>query len=149
MELLAVFSPLCAFLLASLLGNQVSAKAVQIITCGAVIIAALASITLFFDVILTENMVDGSYITILASWISSGDFNVSWSLRIDQLTVVMMCVVNIVSACVHVYSVGYMSHDECKSRFMAYLSLFTFAMLMLSLFVLNKFMRLPADDKRD
>ena len=55
----------------------------------------------------------------------------SWALRIDTLSVVMMCVINIVSACVHVYSVGYMSHDEARGRFMAYLSLFTFAMLML------------------
>ncbi len=131
MELLAVFSPLFAFIIAMLFAEKITDKGVQFLTCSAVIIAALASITLFFDVILTENMVDGSYVTVIASWISSGDFNVSWALRIDQLSVVMMCVVNIVSACVHVYSVGYMSHDPSKSRFMAYLSLFTFAMLML------------------
>ncbi len=131
MELLAVFSPLFAFVIAMFFAKNLGDKLVQILTCSSVIIAALASITLFFDVILTENMVDGSYTTILATWITSGDFSVSWSLRIDQLAVVMMCVVNIVSACVHVYSVGYMSHDPCKARFMAYLSLFTFAMLML------------------
>jgi NADH-quinone oxidoreductase subunit L len=56
---------------------------------------------------------------------------VNWALRIDQLTVVMMCVINIVSTCVHVYSVGYMSHDDHQIRFMSYLNLFTFAMLML------------------
>ncbi|MBT4486494.1 MAG: NADH-quinone oxidoreductase subunit L, partial [Rhodospirillaceae bacterium] len=67
----------------------------------------------------------------VASWIVSGTFDVSWSLRIDQLTAVMLVVVNGVSALVHVYSVGYMSHDPHKPRFMAYLSLFTFAMLML------------------
>ncbi len=131
MELLAVFSPLFAFIIAGLFGKQIGDKGAQFITCGAIIIAALASITLFFDVILTENMVDGAYITILGDWVTSDNFTVSWSLRIDQLAVVMMCVINIVSACVHVYSVGYMSHDPCKSRFMAYLSLFTFAMLML------------------
>jgi NADH-quinone oxidoreductase subunit L len=65
------------------------------------------------------------------NWISSGALSVDWALRIDQLAVVMMCVVTLVSSCVHVYSVGYMSHDESKARFMAYLSLFTFAMLML------------------
>ena len=131
MELLAVFPPLFAFLIVGLFGKQISNKGAQFITCASVIIATFASITLFADVIFTKNMVDGAYITILAPWIISGDFSVSWALRIDQLAVVMMCVVNIVSACVHVYSVGYMSHDPCKARFMSYLSLFTFAMLML------------------
>ncbi len=132
MELLAVFSPLFAFVIAILFGKQIGARGAQIITCVCVIIAAFASITLFFDVIMSENMANNeAYKTILATWISSGDFTVSWALRIDQLAVVMMCVVNIVSACVHIYSVGYMSHDPCKGRFMAYLSLFTFAMLML------------------
>lgn len=65
------------------------------------------------------------------NWISSGTLSVDWALRMDQLTVVMMCVVTLVSSCVHVYSVGYMSHDHAKARFMSYLSLFTFAMLML------------------
>ncbi len=131
MELLAVFPPLFAFIIAGLFGKQIGDRGAQIVTCLCVIIAALASITLFFDVIMTEGMIDGSYVTILTPWISSGDFTVSWALRIDQLSVVMMCVINIVSACVHVYSVGYMSHDKAKARFMAYLSLFTFAMLML------------------
>ncbi len=131
MELLAVFSPLFAFVIAGLFGKQIGAAGAQIVTCACVVIAALASITLFFDVIMTENMVDGSYTTNIATWITSGDFTVSWALRIDQLSVVMMCVVNIVSACVHIYSVGYMSHDKSKGRFMTYLSLFTFAMLML------------------
>ncbi len=131
MELLAVFSPLFAFLIAGLFGKKIGDKGCQFITCVGIILAALASITLFFDVIFTEGMVDGAYRTTLATWISSGDFNVEWALKIDQLSVVMMCVVTIVSACVHIYSVGYMSHDPCKGRFMAYLSLFTFAMLML------------------
>ena len=131
MELLAVFSPLFAFLVAGLFGKQIGDKGCQIVTSACVIIAAFSSVILFFDVIFTKDLVDGSYTTLLSSWISSGDFKVSWSLRIDQLAVVMMCVVNIVSACVHVYSIGYMSHDPCKGRFMAYLSLFTFAMLML------------------
>ncbi|MGH1403187.1 MAG: NADH-quinone oxidoreductase subunit L [Alphaproteobacteria bacterium] len=131
MELLAVFSPLFAFLIAGLFGKQIGDKGCQFITCAGIILAALSSVILFFDVIFTEGMVDGSYRTTLATWITSGDFNVEWALRIDQLSVVMMCVVTIVSTCVHIYSVGYMSHDPCKGRFMAYLSLFTFAMLML------------------
>jgi NADH-quinone oxidoreductase subunit L len=67
----------------------------------------------------------------LARWMSSGAFEASWSLRVDTLTAVMLVVVNTVSALVHVYSLGYMSHDEHQPRFFAYLSLFTFAMLML------------------
>lgn len=127
MELLAVFLPLLAFVISFLFGKQLGDKGAQFITCSALIVAAFASISLFFDVAIGEN----SYTTELSSWIISGDLNVSWALRIDSLSVVMMCVINIVSACVHVYSVGYMSHDSCKGRFMAYLSLFTFAMLML------------------
>ncbi|HOO82551.1 MAG TPA: NADH-quinone oxidoreductase subunit L [Alphaproteobacteria bacterium] len=127
MELLAVFLPLLAFVISFLFGKQLGDKGAQFITCSALIVAAFASISLFFDVAIGEN----SYTTELSSWIISGDLNVSWALRIDSLSVVMMCVINIVSACVHVYSVGYMSHDPCKGRFMAYLSLFTFAMLML------------------
>ncbi len=64
-------------------------------------------------------------------WITSGTLQSSWSLRIDTLTAVMLVVVNTVSALVHLYSLGYMSHDEHQPRFFAYLSLFTFAMLML------------------
>ncbi|MCB9983084.1 MAG: NADH-quinone oxidoreductase subunit L [Rhodospirillales bacterium] len=127
MELLAVFLPLLAFVIAFLFGKKIGDRGAQFITCSALIVAAFASISLFFDVAIGGN----SYTTELSRWVSSGDFNVSWALRIDSLSVVMMCVINIVSACVHVYSVGYMGHDPCKGRFMSYLSLFTFAMLML------------------
>ncbi|MEQ1520959.1 MAG: NADH-quinone oxidoreductase subunit L [Aestuariivirga sp.] len=64
-------------------------------------------------------------------WVNSGAFTANWALRIDTLTAVMLVVVNTISALVHVYSLGYMSHDEHQPRFFAYLSLFTFAMLML------------------
>ena len=64
-------------------------------------------------------------------WVNSGAFTANWTLRIDTLTAVMLVVVNTISALVHVYSLGYMSHDEHQPRFFAYLSLFTFAMLML------------------
>ena len=127
MEILAVFSPLLGFLLAFLFGKQMGDKGAQFVTCAGMTIAAFVSIVLFFDVILGN---DPRTIK-LATWMTAGDFSVDWSLRIDQLTAVMMCVVNIVSACVHFYSIGYMSHDPCKARFMSYLSLFTFAMLML------------------
>ncbi len=127
MELIAVFTPLCAFIAAFLFGKDLGERGAVFITCSGVILAALASVILFFDVIMGSH----PYTTVLATWISSGDFTLEWALRVDQLSVVMMCVINIVSACVHVYSVGYMSHDPHKIRFMSYLSLFTFAMLML------------------
>ncbi len=67
----------------------------------------------------------------LLPWITSGALKAAWSIRLDALTAVMLVVVNTVSAVVHVYSLGYMSHDEHQPRFFAYLSLFTFAMLAL------------------
>ncbi|MBP9050319.1 MAG: NADH-quinone oxidoreductase subunit L [Alphaproteobacteria bacterium] len=127
MEYLAVFSPLAAFLITGIFGRKMGDVPAQIVTCAAVILAAMASVSLFFSV----GMGHDPHVLKLMTWVSSGDFRVDWALRVDQLAVVMMCVINIVSACVHVYSVGYMSHDDSKARFMAYLSLFTFAMLML------------------
>ncbi len=123
----AVFTPLVAFLLAGILGKKLGDRFSQIVTCAGVITAAIASVKLFFSVVLGSD----PHTLPVMNWISSGDFTVDWTLRIDQLSVIMFCVINIVSACVHVYSVGYMSHDDSKPRFMAYLSLFTFAMLML------------------
>ncbi len=127
MELLAVFSPLVAFVIAFFFGSALGHKGCQFVTCTAVLLAAYASINLFFDVAL----VGGSYVHNLTSWIVSGDLSVNWALRIDTLSVVMLNVITIVSSCVHVYSLGYMSHDVARGRFMSYLSLFTFAMLML------------------
>ena len=115
------------FILAFLFGKQIGDRGAQFVTCAGMTIAAFVSIVLFFDVIF-----DSDPRTIkLAAWMTAGEFSVDWALRVDQLTAVMMCVINIVSACVHFYSIGYMSHDPHKARFMAYLSLFTFAMLML------------------
>jgi len=122
-----VFLPLLAFLIVGSLGRVLGDRPSQWITCGAVIISALLSLLAFWQVALGGQTVRVD----IGSWIVSGTFDVSWALRIDQLTAVMLVVVNGVSALVHVYSVGYMAHDPHKPRFMAYLSLFTFAMLML------------------
>jgi len=131
MEYLAIFPPLVGFLMAFLFGRQMGDKGAQLITCSGVIIAAFVSCVLFVQVIFGHDGHGDPRTVHLMQWMASGDFKINWALRVDQLAVVMMCVVNIVSSCVHVYSVGYMSHDKCKARFMAYLSLFTFAMLML------------------
>lgn len=127
LELLAIFPPLVAFLIAFLFGKIIGDRAVQILTCAAVITAAFCSCALFVDIVLGSE----PRTIMLMNWFTSGAFAIDWALRMDQLTVVMMCVVTLVSSCVHVYSVGYMSHDKAKARFMSYLSLFTFAMLML------------------
>lgn len=126
-ETAIVFLPLIAFLTAFLFGKIIGDKGAQLVTCSAVIAAAIMSCFLFMDVVHHGNI----RVTDIMTWVASGDFVAQWSLRIDTLSAVMMCVVTVVSACVHVYSVGYMSHDNAQARFMSYLSLFTFAMLML------------------
>ena len=99
----------------------------QVITCTFVIISAIFSFYIFLS-----NLSDPSTLSIkIFTWISSGDFTASWSIYLDSVTRVMLVVITSVSALVHVYSIGYMSHDDSKPRFMGYLSLFTFAMLML------------------
>jgi NADH-quinone oxidoreductase subunit L len=123
----AIFLPLIGFLLSFFGGKAFGDRGAQIITCTGLISAAILSWFIGYDVIFQEN----SSIVFLGQWISVGDFMVDWSLRVDQLTAVMLIVITTVSACVHVYSVGYMSHDANQARFMSYLSLFTFAMLML------------------
>lgn len=127
LELIAVFAPLVGFLIAFLFGKSIGDKGAQFITCAGVILAAIASCTLFVVV----SYGGQPYTVELMTWISSGALDVKWALRFDTLSVVMMAVVTIVSSCVHIYSIVYMSHDPHKARFMAYLSLFTFAMLML------------------
>ncbi|WP_169569575.1 NADH-quinone oxidoreductase subunit L [Sneathiella limimaris] len=127
MYVLIVFLPLLAALIAGLGQKQLKDRGSQIVTSGAVAISAILSWVAFFKVTFGGQ----AEIVTLFTWISSGSFDVSWSLRIDSLTAVMLVVVNTVSALVHIYSIGYMSHDQHKPRFMAYLSLFTFAMLML------------------
>ncbi|MGQ0526843.1 MAG: NADH-quinone oxidoreductase subunit L [Alphaproteobacteria bacterium] len=127
MDFIAVFLPLIGFLVAGIFGRVIGDRGALFVTCMCMVLAALASLLLFYQV----NIQDIPRTTDITPWIISGDFVVRWTLRTDQLSAVMMCVINIVSACVHIYSIGYMSHDEAKARFMAYLSFFTFAMLML------------------
>jgi len=123
-----VFLPLIGFLVVGLFGNSLGAKASEYITSGLLVIAAVLSWVAFFIVAFG----DGEVFTVpLLRWIQSGGVDTAWSLRIDTLTVVMLIVVNTVSSLVHIYSIGYMHHDPHRPRFFAYLSLFTFAMLML------------------
>jgi len=122
-----VFLPVLAAIYTGLGCRIISVRHAQIVTCLGTIISAILSWVLFYNVVMQGA---GATVEILP-WIHSDEFMVNWSLKVDQLTAVMLVVVTSVSALVHVYSVGYMAHDEHPQRFMAYLSLFTFFMLML------------------
>ena len=124
---LIVFLPLLGAVIAGLLSLSNRDRAAEIITVSGLLLSLLFSIIAFANV-----AIGGQPETVnLARWISSGSFVANWSLRFDTLTAVMLIVVTGVSSMVHIYSIGYMSHDNARARFMAYLSLFTFAMLML------------------
>ncbi|NOZ41691.1 MAG: NADH-quinone oxidoreductase subunit L [Alphaproteobacteria bacterium] len=122
-----VFGPLLAALIAGLFGRRIGDRGSQFVTSGALIISAVLSWVVFFRVGLGGEV---DHVT-LATWINSGTFTFDWAFKVDALTAVMLVVVNTVSCLVHLYSIGYMAHDPDKPRFMAYLSFFTFAMLML------------------
>jgi NADH-quinone oxidoreductase subunit L len=122
-----VFLPLVGFLIAGLFGRAIGARASEIVTTSLLGISALLSWVAFYQV----GYAGQSTTVELLRWIHAGTLDVSWSLRIDTLTAVMLVVVNSVSFLVHLYSIGYMHEDPHRPRFFAYLSLFTFAMLML------------------
>ena len=122
-----VFLPLIGALIAGLFGRIIEPKVSEYITCSLIVIAAILSWIVFFQVGFGH---ETAKVEVLP-WITSGSLDVSWSLRIDTLTAVMLVVVNTVSSLVHVYSIGYMHNDPHRPRFFAYLSLFTFAMLAL------------------
>ncbi|RUM99686.1 NADH-quinone oxidoreductase subunit L [Pseudaminobacter arsenicus] len=123
-----VFLPLLGFLIAGLFGTALGAKASEYITSGLLVVSAVLSWIAFFSVGFSP--AETLSIPVLR-FLDSGGMQADWALRIDTLTVVMLVVVNTVSALVHIYSIGYMHHDPHRPRFFAYLSLFTFAMLML------------------
>ena len=127
MEYFIIFLPLIASILSGFFGKKLGDNFSQIITSLFVSISSILSFVILFKVISQgyENNL------IIATWINSGTLNVNWSINIDSLSSVMLVVVTLVSALVHIYSIGYMSHDPHKPRFMSYLSLFTFAMLTL------------------
>ena len=127
MEISILFFPLIASIISGFFGRYIGDRNSEIVTSSLVSISAFLSIYVLYQVIVNqyeENIV-------IVNWITSGSLSVNWSMLIDPLSAVMLVVVTSVSSLVHIYSIGYMSHDPHKSRFMAYLSLFTFAMLML------------------
>ena len=122
-----IFLPLLGFLFCFLLGKQFNYRVYQISTTSILFLCALFSWIIFIQFINNKE----TEIIFILNWITSGNFIVNWSLRLDTLTAVMFIVVTTVSACVHLYSIGYMEEDPSKIRFMGYLSLFTFFMLVL------------------
>jgi len=124
---LIVFLPLLGSVIAGLLSLGNRDRMAEMVTVTGLLLSLLFSVLAFAEVAL-----GGATVTLdLVRWISSGGFDAKWSLRFDTLTAVMLIVVTGVSSMVHIYSIGYMSHDNARARFMSYLSLFTFAMLML------------------
>jgi NADH-quinone oxidoreductase subunit L len=127
MELSIITLPLIASIISGFFGKYIGDRNSEIVTTLLVSISAILSIIVFYNVVFNQYEDN----IIIATWINSGTLDVNWSMKIDSLSSVMLVVVTSVSALVHIYSIGYMSHDPHKPRFMAYLSLFTFAMLML------------------
>jgi len=122
-----VFLPIIASAIAGLLGRVIGSRASELVTTGSLFASLALSLVAFNDVALQGH----NYIIPILPWIDSGDFAADWTVRIDSITAVMLVVVTGVSSLVHLYSIGYMADDPHRPRFFSYLSLFTFAMLML------------------
>ncbi len=127
MEISIIALPLIASIISGFFGKLIGDRNSEIVTSLLVTISAIFSAIILYEVIFNQYQDN----IVIATWISSGTLDVNWSMKIDALSAVMLVVVTSVSSLVHIYSIGYMSHDPHKPRFMAYLSLFTFAMLML------------------
>tara|TARA_R100001126_G_scaffold26578_1_gene13984 strand:- start:1919 stop:3910 length:1992 start_codon:yes stop_codon:yes gene_type:complete len=126
--LFIVFLPLLAALVAGLTNKAAPPVFAKAVTTGALFISAALSWPIFLGFVGGSS--EATVVPVL-TWIQSGTLAFDWALRVDTLTAVMLVVINTVSALVHLYSWGYMDEDPDQPRFFAYLSLFTFAMLML------------------
>ncbi len=125
----AIFLPLLGAVVAGLFGRIIGARAAQFVATGLLFLSAILSIVIFYQVAIAGA---GKPVVVpVFSWIASGDLKIAWALRFDTLSAVMVFVVAFISAFIHLYSVGYMHGDPGIARFFSYLSLFTFAMLML------------------
>lgn len=127
MYLVILALPLTAALTAGLLGRKLGVYGSQFITCVCMASSALLSVVAFYEVALSNSAVSIP----LASWIDSGLLLVDWAFMFDSLTVSMLLPVTVVSTMVHIYSCSYMSSDPHQQRFFAYLSMFTFFMMLL------------------
>ena len=131
-----VFLPLIGALIAGLLGRIIGHRVSEYITTGLLIVAAVLAWIVFFGYWFAPEATEAAGHAAatkveIMRWVQVGELDLRWILRVDTLTAVMLIVVTTVSSLVHVYSIGYMADDPHRARFFAYLSLFTFAMLML------------------
>ena len=124
----AVFAPLLGSAIAGLLGKAIGDRAAQAVTITGMVLASVCGVASFVGLVYGHGHPGTVHIM---TWVESGDFQVSWALRYDALSTVMVAMVTCVATLIHIYSVGYMSHDKTIWRFFSYLSLFCFAMLML------------------
>ena len=124
----AVFAPLLGSIIAGFLGRAIGDRASQAVTILFMIIAAICGVASFADLVWFHGTPG---VISLGTWIEVDQFSIDWALRYDTLSVVMVGMVTLIATLIHIYSVGYMSHDGTIPRFFSYLSLFTFAMLML------------------
>jgi len=127
MYLALIVLPLLGSIVSGFMGRKVGVSGAQLITCLCVIVTTICAILAFFEVGLNNIPVSIH----LFNWIDSESLNISWGFNFDGLTVSMLIPVLIISSLVHVYSIGYMSHDPHNQRFFSYLSLFTFMMIIL------------------
>ncbi|MAJ22311.1 MAG: NADH-quinone oxidoreductase subunit L [Candidatus Pelagibacter sp. TMED64] len=127
MDLAIVFFPLFGAFIAGFFGKYLGSRFTEIISTLFIFLAAFLSLIIFYKVIFFEFSSHKEIFT----WIESGSLKINWSIKIDALTSVMLVVVTLISTLVHLYSIGYMSHDPHRPRFMSYLSLFTFCMIVL------------------
>ena len=123
----AIFLPLLGAILAGLFGRWLKDRGAYLVTCTFLVVSAVLSIPILWEVALAHN----PRTVEIATWIDSGTLEVSWALNFDTLSAVMVFVVTVASSLIHIYSIGYMHGDSSVPRFFSYLSLFTFAMLML------------------
>ena len=124
----AVFAPLLGSLIAGLFGRQIGDKASQAVTILCMVVAAFCGVSSLVPFL--QGHAEPGVLS-LGTWMDVDGFHVEWALRYDTLSAVMVGMVTFIATLIHIYSVGYMSHDATIPRFFSYLSLFTFAMLML------------------
>ncbi|MBF0448533.1 MAG: NADH-quinone oxidoreductase subunit L [Magnetococcales bacterium] len=127
-QLLIILAPLIGSMIAGLFGRYIGAAMARSVTIAGMVISAVLSIAVFFEVAVGDGPVIHEEVF---SWIVAGDFTVHFGILVDRITATMLIVVSGISTLIHIYSIGYMAEDPHQSRFFSYLSFFTFAMLML------------------
>jgi len=127
---IAVFAPLFGSAVAGLFGKAIGDRAAQAVTIACMVLASVCGVGAFVQFVY-QHAPTG--VVSLGTWVEAGSFHASWALRYDTLSAVMVAMVTTVATLIHIYSIGYMEHDENHTvwRFFSYLSLFSFAMLML------------------